>query len=77
MDIVTKTYSLEPDMLSGWKPKMRIVGPVPLNFDNPIIDTIVEELTSYGNKYLERVVYLGIDKVHLGNRPASSYKMHQ
>jgi hypothetical protein len=44
MDIVTKAYSLEPDMLSGWKPKIRIVGPVPLNFDNPIIDAIVEGL---------------------------------
>lgn len=41
MDIVTKTYSLEPDMLSGWKPKMRIVGPVPLNFDNPVVDTVI------------------------------------
>lgn len=47
-------------MLSGWKPKMRIVGPVPLNFDNPIIDCIVEGLTSYGKRYPERVVYLGI-----------------
>lgn len=46
-------------MVSGWKPRMRIVGPVPLNFDNPIVDTIVEELTSYGKHHSERVIYLG------------------
>jgi hypothetical protein len=59
MELITKTYSLEPDMVSGWKPRMRIVGPVPLNFDNPIVDTIVEELTSYGKHHSERVIYLG------------------
>lgn len=77
MELVTKTYSLEPDMLSGWKPRMRIVGPVPLNFDNPIVDTIVEELTSYGKHHTERVIFLGTHSSKEGNRPASSFKLHQ
>jgi hypothetical protein len=41
MDLISKNYSLEPDMISGWKPKIKVVGPIPLNFDNTIIDKIV------------------------------------
>ena len=41
VEITTKNYSLEPDMMGGWRPNSRIVGPVPLNFDSPVVDTIV------------------------------------
>ena len=32
------SYSLEADMATGWKPKLKIIGPMPLNFDNPTVD---------------------------------------
>jgi hypothetical protein len=47
-------------MATGWRPKTKIVGPVPLNFDNQVVDELVDELTSFGSKYHERVVYLGM-----------------
>ena len=27
-------YSLSADIATGWRPKMKIIGPMPLNFDN-------------------------------------------
>lgn len=32
------SYSLEADLATGWKPKLKIIGPMPLNFDNPSVD---------------------------------------
>lgn len=46
-------------MITGWQPKMKVVGPVPLNFDTTVQDELVETLTTFGNKHPERVVYLG------------------
>jgi hypothetical protein len=36
-----------------------MLGPIPLNFDFKIVDEIIDELTSFGRKYKERVIYLG------------------
>lgn len=44
-------------MVTGWQPKMRVVGPVPLNFDCAVVDELVEILTTQRKK--EQVVYLG------------------
>lgn len=41
LEIPTKNYSLEADMVTGWQPKMRVVGPVPLNFDCAVVDELV------------------------------------
>jgi len=35
------------------------MGPIPLNCDSPLVDEIIDELTSFGSKYKERVIYLG------------------
>ena len=51
-------------MITGWKPKFRVVGPIPFNFDSPILDEIIDELTSFGQKYKERVIYLGMEKLN-------------
>jgi hypothetical protein len=32
------SYSLEADMATGWKPKLKIIGPMPLNYDNNLVD---------------------------------------
>jgi hypothetical protein len=47
----------------GWRPKTKIMGPVPLNCDARLLDEIVDELTSFGSKYKTRVIYLGIFNV--------------
>ncbi len=54
-----------------------MLGPIPLNFDFKIVDEIVDELTSFGRKYKERVIYLGTFYLIVGNRFESSFKMHQ
>lgn len=59
LEIANKHYSLEADIATGWQPKMKVVGPVPLNFDASVCDELVEVLTSFGNRHNERVVYLG------------------
>lgn len=70
MEIANKQYSLDADIITGWRPKNKILGPIPFNFDAALLDEIIEELTSFGSKYRERVVYLG-------HRFSSSFKMHQ
>jgi hypothetical protein len=46
-------------MLSGWKPKKKPVGPVPTNFDNKLIDTIVDDIISNRKNNIYKVIYLG------------------
>ena len=36
------------------------MGPIPFNFDAKINDEVIDELTSFGSKYKERVIFLGI-----------------
>jgi len=60
VDLPVKNYSLEADMINGWRPKTKLVGPIPFNFDSQVIDELIDELTSFGSKYKERVIYLGI-----------------
>lgn len=52
-------HSLEADMATGWKPKMRIIGPMPLNFDNPSLDNIIKSLI-HSTSVIE-IIYLGMD----------------
>lgn len=51
VDLPVKNYSLEADMITGWRPKTKMVGPIPFNFDNQIVDQLIDELTSFGNKH--------------------------
>jgi hypothetical protein len=64
-------------MATGWRPKSKIVGPIPFNFDYQIVDELVDELTSFGSKYRERVIYLGTVSWSIGPRYVSSFKLHQ
>lgn len=77
MELPTKNYSLEADMVTGWRPKLKVLGPIPFNFDSRILDELIDELTSFGRKYRERVIYLGMSHFYSGNRYVSSFKMHQ
>lgn len=60
VDLPLKNYSLEADMINGWRPKSKVVGPIPFNFDSQVIDELVDELTSFGSKHPHRVIYLGM-----------------
>ena len=46
-----KNYSLEADMATGWRPKMKLVGPIPFNFDSRVVDELIDELTSFGSRH--------------------------
>ena len=53
------SYSLEADMATGWKPKLKIIGPMPLNFDNPTVDKSLMALISQESAFYQ-VSYLGM-----------------
>lgn len=59
VDLASKNYSLEADMVTGWRPKIKLVGPIPFNFDSRVVDELIDELTSFGSRHKERVIYLG------------------
>jgi hypothetical protein len=40
LQLNNKHYSLEADIMTGWQPKMKVVGPIPLNFDASICDEV-------------------------------------
>jgi hypothetical protein len=50
LEMPSKHYSLEADLVTGWQPKMKVIGPVPLNFDASVCDLVIETLTSFGSK---------------------------
>jgi hypothetical protein len=71
IEVATKPYSLEPDIATGWIPKMKIIGPIPLNFDNIITDHVVNSLLQHfrlHNYY--RVVYLGMGLTNMSEQVA-------
>lgn len=52
VELPVKNYSLEAKIrISGWRPKTKIVGPIPFNFDNQVIDELIDELTSFGSRH--------------------------
>ena len=55
---VTAAHSLSADIATGWRPKLKIIGPMPLNFDNKHIDPFVQSILST-DASLFSVVYLG------------------
>jgi hypothetical protein len=59
VEISSKQYSLEADILTGWRPRTKILGPIPLNCDAHLLDEVIDELTSFGSCHRERVIYLG------------------
>lgn len=46
LDIVTKTYSLQPDMIFGWIPKINIPNITPINLSHSVNDSIVHSVNS-------------------------------
>ena len=46
-------------MATGWKPKLKIIGPMPLNFDNPTVDKSLMALISQESAFYQ-VSYLGM-----------------
>lgn len=57
---VPSSHSLQADIVTGWKPKMKIIGPMPLNFDNPHLDKTIRSIMS-SDTSIYSVVYLGKD----------------
>lgn len=53
-----KNFTLDADIATGWKPKMSIIGPMPLNFDNLALDKLIKPLI-YSDTSPHEVVYLG------------------
>lgn len=51
LELPNKKYSLEADMATGWQPRLRMAGPIPLNFDSPVPDSLVERLTMLGHRH--------------------------
>ena len=45
-------------MATGWKPKLKIIGPMPLNYDTPRVDRSIMALICQESAFYE-VVYLG------------------
>lgn len=62
----------------GWKPNLKVIGPVPLNFDNPYIDKSIKEILKSQTSFYY-VSYLGINifKQNIGPRPLNTFKMHE
>ena len=65
LPLIQKKYSLEPDMIFGWKPKVPKSSPIPLDFGlNPL------PVTKDQSDQKFPVVYLGY-------RPPNSHSMHK
>ena len=45
-------------MATGWKPKLKIIGPMPLNYDNPSVDGSLMALIRQESAFYQ-ISYLG------------------
>ena len=45
-------------MATGWKPKLKIIGPMPLNYDNQAVDKSILALVHQESAFYQ-IVYLG------------------
>ena len=57
-EIKKKSYSLNPDMATGWAPKNDLPIPIPLLFDSHRVDAIVRRFLDKKTSKM-RLVYLG------------------
>jgi len=65
-----KNYSMEPDMIFGWKPKHVSQMPVPLKFFSPMVDDLVEKFTKLGQSgQFPELIYQGF-------RPDNTFYLH-
>jgi hypothetical protein len=56
--ILNENHTLTADLATGWKPKLKIIGPMPLNFDNKYIDKTIRNLL-FSDASIFSVAYLG------------------
>jgi hypothetical protein len=56
--MLNENHTLSADLATGWKPKLKIIGPMPLNFDNPFIDKTIKHLL-FSDASIFTIVYLG------------------
>lgn len=73
MPLPDEKYSLLPDMIFGWKPKMEFGAPIPLKFASSRLDNILSEYYSNPAHYIKEK---GMRVIYHGLRPADSFKMH-
>lgn len=71
-------HSLSADIAMGWKPKLKVIGPIPLNFDNQFIDKSIKDVLK-SDASIYSVIYLGIFSFIQvsGPRPQTTFKMHE
>ena len=71
-EISKKSYSLAPDMATGWKPRraqrINFQNVFPINFPNLISDEVINHCTKKNSKY---------EIAYLGPRKQNSYKLHE
>lgn len=70
---VPQSHSLQADMVTGWKPKLKIIGPMPLNFDNKYIDKTVKSIVN-SDTSIYSAVYLGNHVFTKAPVPATPFK---
>lgn len=63
--IAQKPYSLEPDMIFGWTPKLHFNGPIKLTFTHSLVDAVVAHFLP-----TPQLAYLGF-------RPSDSIRLHK
>jgi hypothetical protein len=64
--ILQHQYSLEPDMATGWVPKLPS-APIPLTYQNPRIQRLLAHLASVSPTPI----------IYRGPRPINSVQLHQ
>ena len=73
LPLAEEKYSLLPDMIFGWKPKMDFGAPIPLKFRSGYLDRLLAEYCSDPEFFTRQK---GVKLVYCGFRPADSFKMH-
>ena len=62
-ELPNRSYSLEPDMANGWRPKRAVktnfANVFSINYNESLVDEIIKELYKRKNNNKDKLVYLG------------------
>ena len=75
LPLIKEQYSLEPDMMFGWVPKITHGAPIPLMFDDKFLDILLSHIK---DKYKSPTIdYSKYEIVYHGFRPLDTFRLHE
>ena len=75
LPLIKEQYSLEPDMMFGWAPKITHGAPIPLLFDDRFMDILLSHIKEKHKS--PTIDYSKYEIIYHGFRPRDTFSLHE